>query len=123
MPVARSPGAIRLAVLTAAVLMAAAPAVRAGPQENAALFQAVKEGRLDAIRDLLRRGADANARNESGVTPLIMAAIVGGEPAARELLRAGADPNVQDHHEGTALGFAVGKESGPLVQALIEGGA
>jgi ankyrin repeat protein len=48
------------------------------------------------VRALIDAGADPNARNEEGVTPLMNAAWFGRCDSVRELLRCGADPRVSD---------------------------
>jgi ankyrin repeat protein len=75
-----------------------------------ALHLSAKHGDETAVRWLLDRGADPNARWnhwEADVTPLHMAAWGGSVPVARALLRAGADPTIRDSkHDSDALGWA-----------------
>lgn len=57
------------------------------------LFQMVLEGRTDEIKMLVKNhGADINARNAQGNTPLIEAIISCDERAVMTILEAGADP-------------------------------
>jgi ankyrin repeat protein len=44
---------------------------------KSSLHAAVKEGNVDNVTSLLKRGADINARNESNRTPLEQAAMNG----------------------------------------------
>jgi ankyrin repeat protein len=55
------------------------------------LYEASWEGRAEAARVLLARGADVNRANFRGGTPLYAAAVNGHEDVAIVLLRAGAD--------------------------------
>src|SRR5919206_3143425 len=55
------------------------------------LFLAAGEGRLDAVRYLLDQGADVNARDGRGRTPLIEAAFYGNGAVVKELILRGAD--------------------------------
>lgn len=65
-----------------------------------------------AMRLLLERGADPNARDKNGVTPLIFAALgrdrgFGSEEAARLLCAHGADVTAKDKGGSNALHYAV----------------
>ena len=67
---------------------------------------AANAGNDEAVRALLARGADANAKDKQSSTPLMFAAQGGYTQMVRMLLEAGADPNVRGTHGLTALGFA-----------------
>jgi len=54
------------------------------------LMRAVLQGRLDSINDLIRRGADPNAADFAGVTPLHAARARNEREIAEALVRAGA---------------------------------
>lgn len=56
-----------------------------------ALFTAIRQSRLDMVSKLLQSGADVNARDSSGRTPLMAALNMNAFPAAEALLQAGAD--------------------------------
>ena len=47
------------------------------PDVSLALVRAAASGDLDAVKSLLASGADVNSANESGQTPLILAAVMG----------------------------------------------
>lgn len=62
------------------------------------LHAAVQHGRAETVRALLGLGADANARADSGQTPLHLC----GDPGiAKILVDAGADPGATDDEHGT----------------------
>jgi ankyrin repeat protein len=69
-----------------------------------------KRGDADAVRWLLDRGADPNARWsqwDAEVAPLHLAAAEGHVEVVRLLLEAGADPSIRDSkHDGDAVGWA-----------------
>ena len=73
---------------------------------NAVFRMALELEQLDMARSLLERGADVDHRNESGSTPLMLAAYNGKIEVARMLLDAGADPTVKNQHGYTALDYA-----------------
>jgi ankyrin repeat protein len=75
-----------------------------------ALHLMAKRNGVAAVRWLLDRGADPNARWphwDAEVTPLHLAASRGHGEVVRLLLEAGADPRIRDSkHDGDALGWA-----------------
>ncbi len=66
------------------------------PGDNAGLFQAARRGDERTVERLLGQGADVNARDRSGATPLMAAAREDRLDVARRLIEAGADVNAQD---------------------------
>ena len=72
---------------------------------------------------LLQAGADPNAANDLGVTPLMLASVNGGAPMVERLLQAGADPNLARPAGGTALMMAARSGSVAVVRRLIAAGA
>ena len=89
--------------------------------------------RSDIARELIRRGADVNARNRRGAQPLHYACE--GHPASASwspraqaaviasLLRAGADPNAIDKSGVTPLHRAVRTRCASAVRVLLAHGA
>jgi ankyrin repeat protein len=83
----------------------------------------------DVVRLLLEHGADINAQDASGATPLFLAIIPGLRTRERTseaielLLARGADPNVPTRHHVGALHMAVALRNVPLVRLLLEKGA
>jgi ankyrin repeat protein len=55
------------------------------------LHKAVSQCNLDAVKDLIRKGADVNARDLNGHTPLHLCSGTRYIPIAEVLLEAGAD--------------------------------
>ena len=59
------------------------------------LVYAANGGHVEIVRLLLDRGVDPNGAGESGITPLVGAALKGAAPVVRLLLDAGADPHAR----------------------------
>lgn len=92
---------------------------------DAALSQMVRRDDPAAVRLLLERGADANARDARGNTALIGAAaseFVRPDTVAL-LLSHGAEVNATNRDGRTALSFALDRGETPVVAALRKAGA
>lgn len=71
------------------------------------IFQACKHGLLKHLEHLLFYGADMNAHNASGNTPLHVCAVNGQESCARQLLFRGADRQALNYANQTPCQVAV----------------
>jgi ankyrin repeat protein len=88
-----------------------------------ALFRAVIDGNTEMVRSLLSApGADVNARNDRGSTPLLEAARYGHNDIARTLIAAGANVNAKDNDGKTALMLAVQGNHEEVVRVLKQAG-
>lgn len=74
------------------------------------------------VHDLIARGADVNAADADGRTPLMMAAMQGWSGVVRELLAAHAAVNVQDHEGRLAVDY-VDPSNGDIVALLKNHGS
>jgi ankyrin repeat protein len=84
------------------------PATLPSPERRQALlFDAAKLGRTDLIPVLVREGADVNAYEGRGFTPLILAAYNGQASAVEALIAAGADPCKPDASQGNTAQMGV----------------
>jgi HEAT repeat protein len=83
------------------------------------LHLAVAEGNRESIEDLLARGADVNAKDETGTTPLFYAS---SAEIAELLLSKGADVNVRARGGATPLHAAVMTGSADFVGLLLAKG-
>ncbi len=102
------------------------PAVKtADPALNEELLGAAKRGDAAAIKSLLARGADVNAKTRYNQTPLMFAADKGHLEASKTLIDAGADLNVVDtfYKSFTALVGAAREGHAEVVKLLLDKGA
>jgi ankyrin repeat protein len=94
------------------------------------LMVAAENGDLNAVRSLLEKRADVNAKGPGGHTALTLAAAAGQLAAVKALVSAGADPNARGivFHFGefSALMSAMNRCNNdwmPIMDALIAAGA
>ena len=111
---------LRCAALAAAASSGAAPAAD-GPDcsgwNTRAFFETAAAADIEICLD---GGADVNARDERGVTPLHWVALHNPEPGvATELIRLGADVNARDEDGQTPLHLAALLNSSPGVIAVL----
>lgn len=94
------------------------------------LHQAIADGKIEKVRDILNSGVDINGRKNFGcptpnfdVTPLMVAVDIGNVEIVSLLLERNADPNLQDVGGWTALMRAVALGDKLIVQKLLAHGA
>ncbi len=91
-------------------------------QQNTPLHEAANRGRTEIVSYLLSKGADPNAQNVSGETPLHMAANM---EIARLMIKAGANVNAEDNDGRPPLLSILEKKSASIdmIQLLLDSGA
>jgi ankyrin repeat protein len=70
------------------------------------LHKACDKGNIEAVKQHLADGADVNAKNWEGVSPLHYAALTGRKETAELLISEGADVNARGTDDETPLGAA-----------------
>ena len=90
---------------------------------NKRLYDAVSGNRISEIEQLLKQGADVNAQNKNGWTPLRMAVNKGFLEIVKLLIKNGADVNAKDEDGCTPLHEAIGEGCYDIAKLLIENGA
>ena len=87
------------------------------------LHRAARDGSPGLAQLLIKAGANPNATNKEGMTPLCVAAKEGRPEMARLLVKAGADLNATNKDGTTPLYIAVFLEHGETAKALMDAGA
>jgi len=93
-----------------------------------ALLEAARRGKThtEIVAALIAAGADVNARDSFGVTPLMYAAISGSAEVIRLMLKSGADVKAKDTDGRTVLIECLTTENDlppEIVEELIQAGA
>ena len=99
--------------LCAVLLITVLPLLAA--DEPLDILQAARKGMTRELATLLLKGADLEARDKQGRTPLMLAAQYGRTATLRLLLEKGAKPDVRDSHGWNAYMLALLAPSGGMV--------
>src|SRR5712671_703287 len=91
-----------IALVTCPALIVAGQNPDNASQTDAALRKAAQDGDIQAVEDLLAKGADVNAKDNAGETALMIAAGQSNPGILAALLDAGAEANAQNNEGGTA---------------------
>lgn len=92
-------------------------------QLNEALSRACREGDLEKAGEYLEKGANPNATDELGRTPLHWAAWNGHTGIVKILIEEGANPNATDNDGWTPLHYAASDGQIEAAKLLIEAGS
>ncbi len=119
---------IALTALAAAAPLGAGIRAQIPPTETEAasyrgLHSAATRGDVDGIVHLIKAGADVNARDGNGRTPLHVAAYRGDPAVVGALLAGGADPNLLDRQRYDAVTIAAVRDDVETLRALLAHGA
>jgi uncharacterized protein len=114
---------VAFGILLAISILLAGCSQKTGNTQTNELFRATREGNTDMVKALLSSpGADVNATDERGSTPLLEAARYGHEDVCRVLIAAGANLKSKDRDGKTALMLAVQGNHDEVVRVLKQAG-
>ena len=84
---------------------------------------AIWTGNLDTVQILISNGAELNAKDQDGITPLMWASSYGYSDIVKMLIVNGADVNAIDNNGETPLYYAVYNNYEDGVKVLLANGA
>lgn len=84
------------------------------------LLQAANHGDINSVHSLLQEGANVEAKDQAGSTPLIVAAEQGDAGIVKLLLASGANPAVRNNYDETALTVAARSFNPDVTEVLLE---
>ena len=87
------------------------------------LLRAAERSTLAEISQLIQQGADLNARDDQGRTPLMTATHANRPDVVQALLDAGADVNIQDHQRDNPFLYAGAEGLLDILRLTIAAGA
>jgi uncharacterized protein len=110
-------------IITSLLLASVAFIVTATALADSRVADLIESGRVSAASELIADGADVNAAQRDGTTPLHWAAYRVDVELVRQLLERGAQADVVNRFGATPLGEAVKAANTAIVELLLEAGA
>jgi hypothetical protein len=112
---------IRIAIFVLLLTPLSALAQTANQALNDELIAAARKSNVEAVKTLLAKGADVNAKTEYGATPLFFACDRGNVEIVKLLLAAGADPEIRDtFYKANPLIWALQRDHAEVIKLFVE---
>ena len=86
------------------------------------IHEATWDGNIESVKQQLAAGADVNAKNKYGWTPLLITAGEGHKELVELFIAKGADVNAKTNLEGTPLDQAIGRNHPEIADLLRKHG-
>ena len=103
------------------ITIAAVVLVGCGPSVD--IHQAAERGNIEVVKQAIADGADVNAKDDIGWTPLHPATAAGHKEIVELLIAKGADVNAMDDDGITPLDFAIVDKQSETADLLRKHGA
>jgi uncharacterized protein len=116
-------GLIGILALTGSAAFAQTPPTPAEISAYRGLHAAAAQSEVDDIQRQAQTGANLNARDSNGRTPLHVAAFQGHGSVAQALIAAGSDPGLLDNQRYDAVTIAAVRDDVPTLKVLLASGA
>ena len=87
------------------------------------LHRAVHKGDIEAVNRLIRSGANLEARDRSGRTPLFVTGFASHDPTEKLLAEAAADKNAKENRANNIITKAVVANDVEMLNPALEAGA
>jgi ankyrin repeat protein len=92
-------------------------------KKNKSLFQAARKGDIEQVKSLISKGADVNAKNRWGYTPLYSALFNKHKDTMRFLVNNGGDVNHVPKGDYPLLHYAIWRKDMEFAKLLVNNGA
>jgi ankyrin repeat protein len=112
-----------ITTIAAVVLMGCGESQQSAPAPEISIHKAAEDGNIEAVKQHIAAGADVNAKDDWGKTPLYVAALGGHKEIAELLIAEGADINAKDEDGHTPLHQAALDGQKEIAELLIAEGA